>query len=308
MARIQIKVNNKELKRFDSFAYNDQLNTVSASASFNTFVDFEDFGYSDIQIFRNEVLILTGDIINKIIPDGIPAKPFTYKCESKPYALKSSLPTTAYSLQLENSTLKDIVEYICSFLDVTVVFDQSAEKEAKSAYKLTDLKLAVDAIDIINELVTNEGLIMSHNADGHLVITKSIEQNEILLPRHTDNNKSYDLKKLFHNYIALGQAPIGADADIQAIARFENIKATRSTTKIQNSGGIAAIEAKAAGMRADSLRAIQQTLTYDNFFCNVGDFIVLNDLKLIVNQLNYSFNSKGEKASIGVIDSNIYTR
>jgi len=308
MARITIKVANNELLRFDGFSYTDQINTATASASFNTFIDFDEYAYLNVEIFRDDVLILTGDIINKSGTETIPPKPFTYKVESKPYKLKSSLPTEAYPLQLENDTLKGIVEYICSFFEVTVVFDQSAEIEAESAYKLTDLKLAEFAHNIIDELVTEEGLPLSHNADGHLVITKEIEQNEIVLPKHMSNGKTTDLKKLFHNYIALGQAPIGEDADIQAIARFDNIPETRSITKIQNSGGIASIEAKAAGMRADSLRAIQQTLTYNNFFCNVGDFIILGDFKLVVNQINYSQSVTGDKAIISVIDSNIYTR
>ena len=309
MTQLKIKVDNKELLYFDSFAYSTQIDAGAASVSFSSFIDFETFGYLDVQVFRNDVLIFTGEITNKVVPDGLPAKPFNYKCETKTHVLfESTLPTGAYPLQLENSTLKDIVEYICSFFDITVLFDQSTETEAKSAYKLADLGLGKTAGQLINDLITQQGLILSHNADGFLIITKSIEQSEITLPRYSDNNKSYDLKKFFHNYIALGQAPIGADADIQAIAKFTNIPENRNITKIQDSGGIGAIESKALGMRADSLKAIKQSLTFDNFFCNVGDFIILGDLKLIVNQLNYSFSSSGEKASISVIDSNIYTR
>ena len=61
-------------------------------------------------------------------------------------------------------------------------------------------------------------------------------------------------------------------------------------------------------MRADSLKSIKQDLTFNNFFCNVGDFIIIGDLKLIINELNYSYNAKGEQSSVSLIDSKVYSR
>jgi len=309
MSVIILKIKGSELKFFDNFAYSTQIDSGSSSISFSSFQDLETFGYVKIEAYKDEVLIFTGEVINKNIPESIPPKPFIYKAESLPHILfESTLPVTAYPLQLENSTLKDIVEYICSFFDVTVLFDQSAETEAGSTYEISNLDFTKKAGELINDLVTNTGAILTHNSLGQLIITNSIEQSELLLPRYISNNKSFDLKKFFHNYIALGQAPIGNDADIQAIATFENIDSRRNITKIQNSGGIDAIEKKAIGMRSDSLKSIQHNLSFDNFFCNVGDFIKLGDLKLIINKLDYSYNASGEKASISLIDSQIYER
>jgi hypothetical protein len=309
MAVITLKIDGKKLLFFDSFSYSTQIDSVSSSISFNSFIDFETFGYINVEAYRDDVLIFTGEIISKTIPNSTPPQPYNYKAESLPHILfESTLPTTAYPTQLENSTLKDIVEYICSFFDVTVIFDQSAATEAGGTYKLADLGLGKIAGELINDLVTQVGLVLTHDALAQLIITKTIEQEEIILPRFTSDNKSFDLKKFFHNYIALGQAPIGQDADIQAIAVFDNIDTRRNITKIQDSGGIGTIEKKALGMRADSLKGIQQSLSFNNFFCNVGDFIFINDLKLIINQLDYSYNSSGESASISVIDSQIYIR
>jgi hypothetical protein len=309
MAKITLKVDGKELKYFDSFSFSTAIDAGCSSISFRSFMDIETFGYIKIEAYRNDVLIFTGEIINKTIPNSSPPQPFTYKAESLTHILfESTLPTDAYPLQLENSTLKDILEYICKFFEVTVLFDQSASSEASGTYKLADLGLGKTAGEIINDLVTQLGLILSHDSEGQLVITKKIEQSEITLPMYTTNDKSFDLKKFFHNYIALGQAPISDDADIQAIAVFDNIDTRRNTTQIQDSGGVDTVEKKAIGMRADSLKSIQQSLSFNNFFCNIGDFIMIDDLKLIVNQLDYSFNATGEVASISVIDANAYTR
>lgn len=308
MAVTKLKIDGSELLFFDKFAFSGQINTIASSISFESFNDFETFGYIPIEVELDGELIFTGDIINKTTPEETPPKPFTYKAQSTPYRLKSSLPVEAYPLQLENTTVKDLVEYVCSFFEVTVIFDQSASTEAGESYELADLQIAQFADKIINDIVTNKGLILTHNSSGELVVTKSIEQSEIILPRHLSNGKSFDLLKLYHNYIALGQAPIGEDADIQAIATFDNIPATRSITKIQDSGGIDSVEAKAEGMRADSLKAIQQTLNFNDFFCSVGDFIVLQDLKLVVNRVDYSQSVGSEKCSISVIDSLIYER
>jgi hypothetical protein len=308
MPKIELKIEGKKLRFFNNFSFSDQIDTISGGVSFTTFQDFETFDYKVVEAFRDGILIFTGEIIGKDIPETSPPEPFTYRCESLTHILSCTLPTEAYPLQLENSTLKDIVEYICGFFDLEVVFDQSASAEASGQYKLSDLKLAESASSIINELVTQVGCILSHDANGRLIVTKNIEQNQITLPRYLSNNKSFNLKDFYHNYIALGQAPVGEDADIQAIARFSNIDDRRNITKIQDSGGIDTIEKKAEGMRSDSLKSIDQGLNFTNFFCNIGDFIKIGDNKLIINQLNYTYNSGGEAASISVVDSQVYER
>lgn len=309
MPNLELKVNGEKLLFYNSFNFSDQINTISGSVSFNSFVDYSAFDYAPIEVFRDGVLIFTGEIIDKSIPNSLPIKPFSYKAESLTHILSEcTLPTESYPLQLENLTLKDIIEYICSFFEITVIFDQSTETEANGKYKLSDLKLGENAASIINDLVTQSGLILTHNSYGNLIVTKEIIQSEILLPRFTSNNKSFDLKKFYHNYIALGQAPIGQSNDIQAIASFSNIDTRRNTTKIQDSGGIDTIENKAEGMRLDSLKSIKQGLTFNNFFCNIGDFVYSGDQKLVINQLNYSYNAGGEVASISLIDSQIYER
>lgn len=309
MPNLQLKVNGSKLLFFDSFNFSDRIDTINSSISFNSFIDFEAFDYAPVEVYRNGVLIFTGEITSKTIPDSIPLKPFNYKAESIPHILSEcTLPTESYPLQLENLTLKDIVEYICSFFEVDVVFDISAQTEANGKYELSDLRLGDNASPIINDLVTQSGLVLTHDSYGRLVVTKSITQSEIVLPRYTAANKAFDLKKFYHNYIALGQAPIGEDNDIQAIASFSNIDTRRNTTKIQDSGGIDTIERKAEGMRVDSLKSIKEGLTFNNFFCNIGDYLYINSQKLIINQLNYSYNAGGEIANITLIDSQVYER
>ena len=305
---IELKVNGNKLDFFTSFGFSTRIDTIASSISFGSFLNIDAYDYALVEAYRNGILIFTGEIINKTDPKETPQKPFTYKAESLPHILSCTLSVEAYPLQLENSTLKDIIEYICSFFELTVVFDQSTETEANESYELSDLKLGESAGKIINELITSAGLILSHNAYGELVVTKEILQSEISLPRYTSDRTSYDLKKFFHNYIALGQAPVGESDDIQAIATFTNIDERRNTTKIQDSGGIDAIEKKAEGMRLDSLKSIKQGLSFNNFFCNIGDFIFIDDLKLVINELNYTYGVGSEVATISVLDSKIYER
>ncbi len=309
MPKLRINVNGEKLQFFDSFSFSDQVNTISSSVSFNSFVDYEAFDYAPVEVFRDGILIFTGEITDKVVPVGVPQKPFGYKALLKTHILSEcTLPTDAYPLQLENLTLKDIVEYICGFFEVTVIFDISSQEEANGKYKLSNLRLGENAAPIINDLVTQAGLILTHDSFGNLVVTKQIIQSQTLLPRFTSNNKSFDLKKFYHNYIALGQAPIGESDDIQAISSFSNIDERRNTTKIQDSGGIDTIENKAEGMRVDSLKYINQGISFNNFFCNIGDFIVLDTNKLVINQINYSYSAGNEASSISLIDSQIYER
>jgi hypothetical protein len=309
MAKLTLKINGKVFPFFNSFSYSVQIDAIASSISFNTYENFETFAYTPVQVFRDDVLIFTGEIIDKSRTDKTPPEPYNYKALSLTHVLsESTLPTEAYPLHLENSTLKDIVEFICGFFEVTVLFDISAESEANGQYKLSNLSLGEEASKIINQLVTDAGLILTHDAQGQLIITKEILQSEIRFPLFLSNNQAFDLTKFFHNYIALGQTPVTEDSDIQAIARFENIDQRRNTTKIQDSGDISTIEQKALGMRADSLKNIRQNLSFNDFFANVGDYVKLNDIKLVINQLDYSYNSSGEACNIGLLDSVIYER
>lgn len=306
---IKIKVNGVALQFFDNFGYSAQIDTVFNSLSFDSFADLKDFGYQKIEAYKDDLLIFTGEIVSKEVPKGTPKAPFNYKAESLPHILtECTLPTESYPLQLENSTLKDILEYICKYFKVTVVFDQSAKSEASKKYELSDLGLAKTAAEIINDLVTKAGLILTNDSYSRLIVTKKIEQSQITLPRYLSNNKAFDLKGFFYNYIALGQAPIGQDADIQAIARFSNIDQRRNITKIQDSGGVGSVENMANAMRADSLKNISQNLTFPKFFCNIGDYVKLDNQKLIVNQINYTYSSTGEGCSLSFVDSQLYSR
>jgi hypothetical protein len=309
MSKVVIKIDGTQLKLFDNFGYSAQIDTIFNTLSFDSFEDLPDFGYQKIEAYKDDLLIFTGEITGKSSPYGTPPAPYNYKAESLPHILSEcTLPTEAYPLQLENSTLKDIIEYICSFFDVTFIFDQSASSEASGKYELSDLGLAKKAAELINDLVTRAGLILTTDSYGQLIATKTIEQSQVTLPRYLSNGKEFDLKGFYYNYIALGQAPVGEDADIQAIARFSNIDDRRNITQIQDSGGVGTVESMAAGMRADSLKNITQSLTFPKFFCNVGDFVVINDQKLIINNINYSYSSTSEGSSISLVDAQLYER
>lgn len=309
MSKVVIKIDGTELRFFDNFGYTAQIDTIFNTLSFDSFTDIPDFGYQKVEAYKDDLLIFTGEIVGKTVPQGTPPAPFNYKAESLPHILSEcTLPTEAYPLQLENSTLKDIIDYICSFFNITFVFDQSASAESSGKYELSDLGLAKKAAELINDLVTRAGLILTTDSYGRLIATKTIEQSQVTLPRYLSNNKEFDLKAFYYNYIALGQAPVGQDADIQAIARFSNIDQRRNITQIQDSGGVGTVENMASGMRADSLKNISQSLTFPKFFCNVGNFVMIEDKKLIINSISYSYSSNSESSSISLIDSQIYER
>jgi len=262
MSKITLKIDGKKLQFFENFNYSAQIDTIAGSLTFSSFVDFETFAYQKVEAYRDNILIFTGEIVNKDIPKSSPPAPFSYQCESMPHVLaECTLPTESYPLQLENSTLKDIVEYICSFFEVEVIFDQSASSEASGTYKMADIGLAKKAAELINDLATEKGLILTNDSFGRLIVTKKIEQSEIKLPKFIDNKKAFNLRNFYHNYIALGQAPVGEDADIQFIARFSNIDPKRNITQIQDSGSVGTIENKAIGMRADSLKSIYNSVS-----------------------------------------------
>ena len=79
---IKLKIDGQELKFFDKFGYSAQIDTVYNSISFSSFKNFETFDYLKVEAFLDDLLIFTGEIVGKTIPDSTPPEPFTYKCES----------------------------------------------------------------------------------------------------------------------------------------------------------------------------------------------------------------------------------
>ena len=58
---IELKVNGNKLSFFNGFGFSNRIDTIASSISFNTFLDIEAFDYANVEVFKDGILIFTGD-------------------------------------------------------------------------------------------------------------------------------------------------------------------------------------------------------------------------------------------------------
>lgn len=309
MPDLEIKINGQKLKFFDNFSFSRSIDSIASTCSFSTFLDLQNYEFSEVEVKRNKALIFTGVVIGKDEPDNVQPEPFIYRCYSKTGILEDcSLPKSAYPIQTINKSLKEVVKSICNNFGIKVKIDSSASSNASKTYKLQDQEPDKKAKDIINSLCTQADLVLSHNAKGELIITKKVLGNQAKDSPYVGSNKTYNYRNFYNKYLVIGQQSITSDTERIAQETFNNIPTERSITKIQRDGDSGSTSNQALAMKNDSYKGNQQTIQRNNYFANVGDFEKFKGVKMIVNSMNYNLMAGKETCSINLLNTKIYER
>jgi len=309
MSEIIIKINGEKLEFFDNVVFSSQINSISSSFSFNTFYDIPLYEFAKIQVYRNNVLFFTGTVIEKIDPNNTSPEPFNYKCYSLTGILEDcTIPLESYPIQTKEKTLKEIVENLCNNFEITVKIDSSASSDISSEYEIKDQSPDSRVSDIINNLCSQQNLILTHNAKGELIITKKVLGNNETYPFIVKSQKRYNYRSFYYQYNVLGQQPANDDTEKEISTRFSNIDKKRTITVIQNEGDSSITQKQANAVRNDSYKSNSLNIEFNDFFANVGNIFIVDDVKCLCNSVNYNYNSKGETCAVSLLNSKVYQR
>lgn len=309
MPEVIIKVNGEKLEFFNNLSYSTQIDAISSSLSFDTFLEIETYEFAEIEVLRENILIFTGKVFSKSVPNEERPKPFNYKCYSLTGILEdSTIPLDNYPIQTQNKTLKEIVENICGIFDITLKIDVSANSDVSQVYELQDQSPQTKASDIINGLCSQNNLIVSHNAKGELLITKTVGTQAELRSQIVISKKNYNYRKFYSKYAVLGQQSIGNDTTKQAVANFGRIDEKRNITRVQNSGDSGITQKQADAFKNDSYKANTFNINLHDDFINIGEIFIINNVKSICNAMNYNYKAGSETCSISLLNYKVYER
>jgi hypothetical protein len=315
MTELKISINGRNFVGFDGIQLISQIDSITSALTFGSFLRLGTLVYQRIEARRDGVLIFTGELTDYDIDfddNGFgetPPKPNTYTAYSLPYILEDcSIPLEIYPLQTESSTLKDVVLKVCNHYGITLVIDKSALDVANTILKTVDSNPEDTCKSFIDSICSQNGLILSHNEKGNLIITKKIVGKDRKYPTPTKSSYKVRGRGLYRKHVGLGQQGIKNNTPIQSENITESIKRDRNITKVQSKGDNDTIESFTFGIKVDTFKAIGVNETYNNFFPHLGDIKDINGLGYLVNNFTYSFNSKSETCSLTRYRSIVYER
>lgn len=309
MTEIVIKINDEKLEYFVDVTFSTSINTIASSFVFKTFYEIDNYEFAKIEVLRNNEIIFTGKVFGKKESNKTTPQPYIYQCYSLTGILEDcTLPDTAFPIQTKNKSLKEIVESVCGNFDITVKIDSSAESEVNKTYTLQDQSPDKKVAGIINNLCSQHNLILSHNARGELIITKTITGNLANPPLKINSSKGYNYRSFYYKYLILGQQSILSNTNKQATAILSNIDKDRHVAKIQTDGDADITQKQADAMKHDSYKANAFSIEYHNFFANVGDFYIIDGIKTVCNSMNYNYKAGIEKCAINLLNYKVYRR
>ncbi len=304
-----IKVNGKKLEFFDNITLSRNLDAISSSFSFNTFFVIDDYEFAEIEVLRNDVIIFIGKVFAKSEPNNNKPEPINYKCYSNTGILEDcSLPLEAYPIQTKNKTLKEIIESIVSNFDVVVKFDSSANSDINEKYTLQDQNPSTNVASIINTLCSQRNLIVTHNAKGELIITKTLVGANASPPILVKSGKNHNYRKFYNKYLVIGQKSIKGGSPRQAEAIFAEISKIRTITKIQKDGDADSTQKQADAIKFDSYKSNSLKLEFHDHFADVGEIYDIEGANMIANAMNYNYRAGSETCSVDLLNSKIYER
>ena len=277
--------------------------------SFITFQDISDFSFADIEAMRDNVTIFKGKIISKSAPTSSQPEPITYQAYSTTGILEdSTIPLSGYPIQVQNKSLKEIVSTICSYFDVTVKFDISANSDINKKYILQDQSPDKKAKSIIDELCSQRNLLLTHNSKGELIITKNIVGKLANPPRELKITPNYNYRGFFNTYQVVGQQSVSDESERQATSTFDQIQKERIITSIQKDGNADAAQNQADSMKFDSYKSNSLNIDYHDYLASVGDVFIVNNNRFICNSLNYEYEAGKEGCTVSLLNEKVYTR
>lgn len=173
---IEIKINNKNFTKFTDYFLELKLDSIASTFSFSTLPEFSDnfLQYSKVEIFRDRKLLLTGTIINEELTISNEPEMINISGYSLPGILEDcNIPTSLYPLQSDNKNMKEILNYILKPFGIKYsILDAESEIVMQKNYQKNTAKIDDTIKSYINDLISQRGLILSHNEKGEITIFK----------------------------------------------------------------------------------------------------------------------------------------
>lgn len=305
---ITIKVNGTNFDFFDSYDIGLRFDTIASTFSFNAVFDsqnslhrslFKPLSYSDVQIYWNGGLILTGVMINTSFSDSAKYETAKISGYSKTGILEDcTIAQESYPLDFEKLTLLEIATKLCDPFGITVVTDLSSEdlNIANLEIKSDSAKETQTVKSYLSSLCNQRNLILTHNEKGQLLITKVKARSNPVQHFVPESNPSTKMtiavngQAMFSETLVMKQASVDTDNAGQSTVTNPLVSTRRTTTAIQSSGTDNDTEKAANNLLSKQLKNIKLTINCDRNTFDNGNLFKPNNVITVQNDEIYLFN------------------
>ena len=234
---LRIKIEDKEYNYYSDLSINLTYDKVASTFSISCLVDpdnkellqlYKPLSYSKVEIFETEELIFTGVMLshnvtkdksqNTLTVTGYSTSGITQDCQ---------IPITAYPLEDNGKTLRQICKKICDSLNVKLFVNQIARVEADKIYDKAQASNTETAQSYISKLAAQRDLIVGNTRQGELLLTK-LRLNEAYVGNYVEGQ--YGIIDI--GFQANGQS-LHSECTVLNQSNESQFKATRELAKFR---------------------------------------------------------------------------
>lgn len=345
---MNVKINHRlgvvDIKFFSNFTLNLKYDSVASVFGFDFYFDPKNPEHAEMAcvshfheaiIEHNGERLLTGYILSNNFQSGSKKQLVKFGGYSKAGVLEDcEIPTDQYPLQTDGLTLREIITKLISPFtfgfeimgDVPEQLELSDKVDKK--IEKTNAKESQNIKSYITELTSQRNIVLSHNSNGDLVITKpspnkkplfAIDESNGSLPG-TNLSLTFNGQTLHSHITVVGQAAgNGGNATETTVQNPFVRNVYRPKVVVQSSGDDVTAAEFAKNKLAAEYKAITLTITTDRWEHNgkiirVGEIISVTSPEIylykktnwFIESINYTGDSKKLIAVITCVIPAVY--
>lgn len=181
--KINDRIRTRTIEFFNDVKVNLRFDSVASTFKLNYYFDPDNIEHKELScvghfhlctLEHNNEVLLTGIVLSINFKSGPKKTLVSIGGYSLPGVLEDcEIPTSAYPLQTDSLSLRQIAERYTKPFGLGVVVSPSASADMDTVYEETDAKETQSVKSYLSELASQKNIIVSHTPNGNLLFTKA---------------------------------------------------------------------------------------------------------------------------------------
>jgi prophage tail gpP-like protein len=347
----RIVIDKKNIQFFTAGTINLKLDSIASTFEFAARFSaqnkehqelFKPLQYKDVEIYNSkDKLIFTGTILNHRFKSNSGRELVIISGYSKSGILEDvTIPLSAYPLESNNRSLKDIAERLCGLFGIkvlisdqgktitdTIIKDKPTKVREKSDFETIKSKSNVvfgrtsagpteTVKDYLSKLAGQKNIILSHNEKGEVLLFQPdlLQKPKYFFTKGNSIAMSMDVNgQAMHSEINVVRQPSDENEGVSTVDSTKNtlIGKYRPTTKILSSGVDTETKEAAENELASELKNISATVELQGLFdeiypgeiVNVHNHYIYNYAynRWMVDSITLKFDEKSDTTTLNLV-------
>lgn len=347
----RIVIDKKNIQFFTAGTINLKLDSIASTFEFAARFSaqnkehqelFKPLQYKDVEIYNSkDKLIFTGTILNHRFKSNSGRELVIISGYSKSGILEDvTIPLSAYPLESNNRSLKDIATRLCGLFDIkllisdqgktitdTIIKDKPTKVREKSDFETIKSKSNVvfgrisagpteTVKDYLSKLAGQKNIILSHNEKGEVLLFQPdlLQKPKYFFTKGNSIAMSMDVNgQAMHSEINVVRQPSDENEGVSTVDSTKNtlIGKYRPTTKILSSGVDTETKEAAENELASELKNISATVELQGLFdeiypgeiVNVHNHYIYNYAynRWMVDSITLKFDEKSDTTTLNLV-------